>query len=137
MSQPLTHLTNPSLSIPQEGADDLRRALSEMVPLPGLSERPFAKTRLCWYSDTPTADFIVDYHPQWKGLFVATGDSGHAFKFMPVIGDKIVDCLAGQCPSEFRTKWAWKPPSGVVVTKDGSRGGTPGLVLANEILSGQ
>jgi len=101
VSLPLTTVSDPTLQIPTEGADDLRRALHEMVPLPSLRDRPFSKTRICWYSDTPTADFIIDYHPEYKGLFVATGDSGHAFKFMPVIGDKIADVIAGQCPPEF------------------------------------
>lgn len=137
VSQPLTHITVPSLSIPKEGADDLRRAVCEMVPLPGLAERPFTKTRLCWYSDTPTGDFLIDYHPQWKGLFVATGDSGHAFKFLPVIGDKIADCIMGNCPAEFKAKWAWKPAAPVVITEDGSRGGKPGLILADELAATQ
>ncbi|KAK1759678.1 FAD dependent oxidoreductase [Echria macrotheca] len=133
VSYPLTHLTDPSLSIPKEGADDLRRAIQEMVPLPGLAERPFTKTRICWYADTPTADFIVDYHPHWTGLFVATGDSGHAFKFMPVLGDKIVDCITHNCPREFLGKWNWKSSAATVVTEDGSRGGISGLILSREL----
>jgi len=136
ISQPLTHLADSSLSIPPEGEEDLRRALQEMIPLPELRDRPFTKTRLCWYLDTPTADFIIDYHPGWKGLFVATGDSGHAFKFMPVLGEKIVDCVSGNCPVEFKDKWSWKPRFNggePVITEDGSRGGKPGLVLADEL----
>lgn len=134
VSIPRTHLGDPTLSIPAEGARDLRRALHEMIPWPELRHRPFSKTRLCWYSDTPTADFLIDYHPNWRGLFVATGDSGHAFKFLPVIGDKIADCIMRSCPPEFRSKWSWKVTSGApVVTEDGSRGGTPGLVLAEEL----
>ncbi|KAK5652793.1 hypothetical protein OQA88_9649 [Cercophora sp. LCS_1] len=133
VSFPLTHLSDPTLSIPQEGTDDLRRALREMIPLPGLAERPFSKTRLCWYSDTPTGDFLIDYHPRYRGLFVATGDSGHAFKFMPVIGDKIADCIMRNCPVEFRGKWDWKPAAAFVITRDGSRGGVPGLLLAEEL----
>jgi len=129
ISLPFTHLDDPSLSIPLEGADDLRRALREMTPLPGLAERPFAKTRICWYSDTPTGDFLIDYHPHIEGLFVAAGDSGHAFKFMPVIGNKIADCIMQDCPPEFRRKWAWKPDTAFVITEDGSRGGIPGLNL--------
>ncbi|KAK0709550.1 putative fructosyl amino acid protein [Lasiosphaeria miniovina] len=142
-SHPLTHLSDLSLAIPKEGADDLRRALGEMVPLPGLRDRPFSKTRLCWYMDTPTADFLIDYHPNFQGLFVATGGSGHAFKFMPVIGDKIVDCMMHNCPRQFEGKWAWKPVTTTggtvwssVVTEDGTRGGTPGLVLADELVKG-
>jgi len=133
VSYPLTNLSEPSLSIPQEGAEDLRRALREMVPLPGLVDRPFSKTRLCWYSDTPTGDFLITYHTQYKGLFVATGDSGHGFKFLPVLGDKIADCIMHNCPLEFVGKWNWKPDAEVVITEDGSRGGKPGLILANEL----
>ncbi|KAK3332091.1 putative fructosyl amino acid protein [Cercophora scortea] len=139
VSLPRTHMSDPTSSIPPEGAEDLRRALHEMVPLPGLPDRPFIKTRLCWYQDTPTADFIVDYHPEWQGLFVATGDSGHGFKFLPVLGEKIADCIMGNCPSAFKDKWAWKHVSGEtlekgsVVTEDGSRGGLRRLVLQEEL----
>ncbi|KAK4242761.1 putative fructosyl amino acid protein [Achaetomium macrosporum] len=138
VSLPRTSVTDPSLSIPAEGAADLRCALREMIPWPELYDRPFSKTRLCWYSDTATADFLIDYHPNWKSLFVATGDSGHAFKFLPVIGEKITDCIMRNCPPEFKDKWNWKSTtparSGTTVfTEDGSRGGMPGLVLADEL----
>ncbi|KAI8631360.1 FAD dependent oxidoreductase-domain-containing protein [Xylariaceae sp. FL1651] len=159
VSQPRTHLTEPSLSIPTEGAADLRRALRRMIPWPDLAERPFFLTRLCWYTDTATGDWIVDYHPSYKNLFVATGGSGHAFKFLPILGDKIVDCLTGKCPKEFREKWKWKDGVGInesgdtgrdegdgerrggdglaaeatITTEDGSRGGKPGLILQDEM----
>ena len=104
--------------------------------------RPFAKTRICWYTDTPTGDFLVDYHPGYEGLFVATGGSGHAFKFLPVLGDKVVDCVVGQRPAAFADKWAWRRQAAqdttglgwaTVVTEDGSRGGKPGLLLRDEL----
>lgn len=38
------------LSIPAEGEMACRKALREMLPT--LADRPFAKTRICWYSDT-------------------------------------------------------------------------------------
>jgi hypothetical protein len=67
---------------------------------PSLARRPFAATRMCAYADTPTGDWIVDFCPardgggEWRGgdddddgsLFLATGGSGHAFKFLPVLG---------------------------------------------------
>ncbi|KAH6616999.1 FAD dependent oxidoreductase [Chaetomium tenue] len=140
ISLPRTALTDPDLSIPAAAAADLRRALHEMIPWPALHDRPFRKTRLCWYADTADADFLVDYHPHWRGLFVATGDSGHAFKFLPVIGDKVVDCIVRDRPVQFRGKWDWKvtelqqSAAGVAVfTEDGTRGGTPGLVLAEAL----
>jgi sarcosine oxidase/L-pipecolate oxidase len=34
---------------------------------------------------------VVDYHPSYgKSLFVATGGCDHAFKFLPIIGEKIL-----------------------------------------------
>jgi sarcosine oxidase/L-pipecolate oxidase len=137
VSCPRTSLTVPAaLAIPAEGAADLRRALREMLPShPQLHGRPFSQTRLCWYTDTPTGDFLISYHPRFaRSLFVATGGSGHGFKFLPVLGDKIVDALEGRCPVEFADKWAWKEglDGEVVATEDGSRGGRPGLVLDEE-----
>ncbi|KAL1896492.1 hypothetical protein Sste5346_004526 [Sporothrix stenoceras] len=140
-SKPVTHLDDPNLNIPAEGADDLRRGLRQMVAMTGLVDRPFAKTRICWYTDTPTGDFLVDYHPDYEGLFVATGGSGHAFKFLPVLGEKVVDCVVGQRPAAFADKWAWRRTAqnasglnwAAVVTEDGSRGGKPGLLLQEEL----
>lgn len=138
VSLPVTHVDQPDLSIPPAAEELLRSAVHAMVPLPSLKGRPFTKTRLCWYTDTPSGDFIVDYHPHWRGLFLATGGSGHGFKFLPVIGEKIVDCIKGECPSEFKTKWSWKTSGtftgwDAVVTEDGSRGGKPGLILQEEM----
>lgn len=135
VSIPQTSVTHPDLSIPAEGAADLRAALLEMIPLPELQTRPFTRTRLCWYSDTRTADFLIDYHPHWRNLFVTTGDSGHAFKFLPVIGDKIADCIMRNRPPQFRGKWDWKErDTTTLFTEDGSRGGKPGLVLGDELV---
>lgn len=136
ISSPVTHLTHPNESlVPQAEHVAMRAALREMIPWPELRDRPFKSTRLCWYTDTPDGDFIIDYHPDLTGLFVASGGSGHGFKFLPVIGDKITDCILGKCPQAFRGKWdfqkhgeknlAWDK----VVTEDGSRGGEPGFLL--------
>ncbi|KAM7195250.1 putative fructosyl amino acid protein [Naviculisporaceae sp. PSN 640] len=135
-SLPRTTVSDPTLAIPAEGQAALRACLREMIPIPAIWDRPFSKTRLCWYSDTPTGDFVVDYHPEWQGLFVAFGDSGHAFKFLPVLGEKVVDCITRQRPTEFEGKWKWKagnPTSPSLVTEDGSRGGQAGLILDEEL----
>ncbi|KAI1172075.1 DAO-domain-containing protein [Nemania sp. FL0916] len=159
VSVPWTHLTDPSLSLPAEAVDDLRNALRRMIPFPGLADRPFCQTRICWYADTATGDWIIDYHPSYKNLFIATGGSGHAFKFLPILGEKVVDCVVGKCPKEFREKWKWKGGVEIntkatgsaeglqgqgdlnddlavelsIATEDGSRGGKPGLVLQDEL----
>lgn len=139
-STPATHLTHPTAPslVPQTEQDAMRAALREMVPWPELAERPFSATRLCWYTDTPDGDFIIDHHPDHKGLFVATGASGHGFKFLPCIGEKIVDCILGRCPEAFKEKWNFKKGNQAkrwdqVVTEDGSRGGLSGLILGDEL----
>jgi sarcosine oxidase / L-pipecolate oxidase len=141
ISVPYTHVTNPSLTIPAEGEAALRQALRDLIPIPAIHERPFSKTRICWYTDTPTGDFLIDYHSRLEGLFLATGGSGHGFKFLPVIGEKIVDCIMRQTPTEFKNKWSWKEAQlsknstslfDHIVTEDGSRGGRPGLILTEE-----
>lgn len=59
---------------PSDGVDRLRAGLKEV--LPELASRPFDRVAVCWYTDTPTGDFIVDYHPDHANLLVATGGSG-------------------------------------------------------------
>jgi sarcosine oxidase/L-pipecolate oxidase len=55
--------------------------------------------RTCFYADTFDGHWLLDYQPDVAGLFVATGGSGHAFKFMPIIGDVI-----GECTSSHQTR---------------------------------
>ncbi|OGM51005.1 hypothetical protein ABOM_000277 [Aspergillus bombycis] len=62
-----------------------------------IAVRPFSRVHKCWYNDTPTYDFIVDYHPSYgRSLFVASGGCDHAFKFLPVLGEKVVSILLHQ-----------------------------------------
>ena len=45
-------------------------------------------TRLCWYTDSLDNSFLIDYVPGYsETLFVASGGSGHGFKFLPVLGE--------------------------------------------------
>lgn len=68
----LTSQQRPFLPADAEGA--LRDGLA--LFLPRFKDRPFVQRRLCWYTDTPKGDFIVDYHPEFENLFFATGGSG-------------------------------------------------------------
>ncbi|OAA51856.1 fructosyl-amino acid oxidase [Metarhizium rileyi] len=136
---------NRSLSrLPDEADEDLRHGLVKLSPIKGLEKRPWKGTRLCWYSDTKDGDWLVDWHPGWKGLFIATGDSGHGYKFLPLLGDKVLDCMQGQGGS-LGDKWKWKSIDDEtdgkerngkfkgLITMDGSRGGDPGMVLEEEL----
>jgi glycine/D-amino acid oxidase-like deaminating enzyme len=61
--------------------------------LPQIATVPLLSTRLCLYCDTFDGRFWIDHDPQRPGLVIAAGDSGHAFKFAPVLGDLIADAV--------------------------------------------
>ncbi|OJJ00707.1 hypothetical protein ASPVEDRAFT_51832 [Aspergillus versicolor CBS 583.65] len=111
--------------LPDDADAALRDGLRAFFP--SLGERTWMNRRLCWYTDTPTGDFIIDRHPELEGLFVATGGAGHAFKFLPVLGKYVADCFENRASSELRQKWRLRMPngSGAVMAGDGSRGGPP------------
>ena len=127
--------------IPLEAHDALRKALDDLCPdleINRDSRREFTKTRICWYCDTPTGDFLVDWHPDVSNLFVACGGSGHAFKFFPVVGEKVVDALEGRLDGELGDLWRFRTPcEGFDGCEDGSRGGRRGMRLEEELDRGR
>jgi hypothetical protein len=56
---------------------------------------------------TPNQDFIVCPHPRCRNLFVATGGSFHAWKFLPILGKYVVQMLEGSLDPDMSAKWAW------------------------------
>ncbi|KAB8077196.1 FAD dependent oxidoreductase [Aspergillus leporis] len=113
------------LFLPQEADEALRDGLRQLVPQ--FAERPWSNRRLCWYTDTPEGDFVVDNHPTLDGLFVAIGGAGHGFKFLPVLGRYIVDSYENRASEIIRQKWRLRLPdgSGELKVGDGSRAGPP------------
>lgn len=83
-------------------------------------------------------NFLFDYHPDYdKTLFLATGGSGHGFKFFPIIGEKIADAIEGKLEPSLKELWTYPPET---VDKfvwerrpDGSRGGRMGMKLDEEL----
>ncbi len=58
---------------------------------PELRDAPIVKRRLCFYCDSLDGDFWIDHDAGRKNLVIATGGSGHGFKFGPVLGEIIAD----------------------------------------------
>lgn len=73
-SPPSSAISGRANFVPEEGRQRLLSGLGEI--LPQLVSRGFEKTALCWYNETPTGDFVFDYHPDHKNLFIATGGTG-------------------------------------------------------------
>lgn len=134
VSLPFTHVDDPSQAVPREGQRECREFLASIHPSLSTPSRPFTKSKICWYTDTRDGDFLISYHPKYKGLFVATGGSGHAFKFLPVIGESILECIMGRTPEDFKGRWEWPAERAPeeLWKGDGSRGGPVGMVLSEE-----
>lgn len=110
ISTPRTILSSPIGSqIPLESLVSIRSFLA--VHFPDLNDVDVYRTRMCWYTDSFDGDFFICPLPSNKNVVVATGGSGHGFKFAPVIGRVVVDVLFGvenECTRRFR----WREPDG-------------------------
>jgi glycine/D-amino acid oxidase-like deaminating enzyme len=81
ISAPRTILTPGAADgfIPKRQVQILRHELSKVFPRLA-EEKDFVATRLCWYTDTPDSNWLIDWHPEMDGLLLATAGCGHAFK---------------------------------------------------------
>ncbi|MEM1354871.1 MAG: FAD-dependent oxidoreductase [Planctomycetota bacterium] len=78
--------------------------------LPGLKDAEVRDAKHCFYTDTLDGHFLIDRHPGRPGLTVATGGSGHAMKFAPVLGPMVADAVLGEANDELaRFRWRDKP----------------------------
>ncbi|KDE02469.1 hypothetical protein MVLG_06978 [Microbotryum lychnidis-dioicae p1A1 Lamole] len=114
--------------IPLSARTEMIEQLARVYP--ALQKRDWKGSRLCWYTDRRTGDWLIDYDPSREGLFVASGGSGHAFKFFPILGDLVVKRLEGSLEEEASKVWSWKGVEGRV---DQSREGRE----TSQILEGE
>ncbi|KAF6808334.1 hypothetical protein CMUS01_13915 [Colletotrichum musicola] len=96
--------------IPQQALDVIRAFLSENLPELGAGGIDVSFTRMCWYTDSFDNHFVIDHVPSTESsLIVATGGSGHAFKYLPNIGNWVVDVLEGKAQDRIPLKlWKWR-----------------------------
>ncbi|MDX1689323.1 MAG: FAD-dependent oxidoreductase [Candidatus Promineifilaceae bacterium] len=100
----------------------LRAFLSDT--LPGLAEAPVVYTRRCLYADTLDEHLWIDRHPDLEGLTVATGGSGHGFKFAPILGDLIADVLEGARggkENDWLVRFRWRELSAGTAGEEAAR----------------
>jgi glycine/D-amino acid oxidase-like deaminating enzyme len=86
----------------------LREFLRES--LPALAAAPLTASKTCLYCDAFDGDFFIGRDPERSGLAVAAGDSGHGFKFAPVLGEIVADAIEEK-PSRFTSRFAWRSPA--------------------------
>ena len=75
--------------------------------LPSLSGAPVVGRRICLYCDSFDGDFLIDRDPEHPGLVVATGGSGHGFKFAPVLGGLVADAVEGE-ENRWAHRFRWR-----------------------------
>ncbi|KAH3667829.1 hypothetical protein WICMUC_005229 [Wickerhamomyces mucosus] len=106
ISLPRYKIDNPNDTFPINGEIHVRNLLR--LILPELQNHKLIHSKVCWISDTSTSDFLIDKLPNKDKIIVATGDSGHGYKFLPNIGKYIALKLQDKLNQEFSNKWKWK-----------------------------
>ena len=107
------HPDEPRL-MPSDQEEKFRAFLARTFP--ALADAPVLFNRLCPYCDSWDGNLWIDHDPDRAGLIVASGDSGHAFKFTPLLGKIIADVLERK-PNPFAPKFAWRA-RGKLTTED-------------------
>jgi glycine/D-amino acid oxidase-like deaminating enzyme len=97
---------SPDRVVTAEEESDLREFVS--ATFPALVDAPIVHTRVCMYCDTHDGNFWIAPDPDRAGLTVCAGDSGHGFKFAPVLGAIIADAVEGKA-NPLLENFRWRP----------------------------
>ena len=76
--------------IPEASKQELAGIIQRFLPGVATTHQ---REKMCFYTLTPDEDFLLDHHPRHRNVVVATGGSGHAFKFTPIIGEIVSDLV--------------------------------------------
>ncbi|KAJ5157919.1 uncharacterized protein N7482_009019 [Penicillium canariense] len=126
ISTPRTKYTkNPINTVPLYGLERMKAVIAKAFP--ELVEFGITESKLCWYTDSIDTDYVIDYVPGYSdSLFICTGGSGHAFKFLPILGRHVKNQLE-RVPDQFTPMWKWrvaeegKPSNGLLEGETGPR----------------
>jgi glycine/D-amino acid oxidase-like deaminating enzyme len=100
------HPESAERAVTAQETEQLRDFLRETFPT--LTDAPIIYTRVCLYCDTWDGHFWIARDPQREGVVVATGGSGHAFKFAPLLGGLSADAVEGKT-NAWSHKFRWRP----------------------------
>ncbi|HTI10769.1 MAG TPA: FAD-dependent oxidoreductase [Puia sp.] len=82
-------------TVSREEIDDMKNIAAKYLNM----EPVFHQASVCMYTNTPDEDFIIDYHPVYKNILIASPCSGHGFKFSSLTGKLLGELAMGQTPS--------------------------------------
>ncbi|KAI9247124.1 FAD dependent oxidoreductase [Phascolomyces articulosus] len=104
-SVPRTQVTHQDDTIPLKALKEFREFLAKFFPQ--TTSMDVYYSRVCWYSDSQDSNFLVTPHPGLENIIIASGDSGHGMKFLPVVGLKIAQIVEG-IESDYSRAWGWR-----------------------------
>lgn len=114
----VVHPVDDERIVTEEQVTMLRDFLAQTFP--ELVSAPIVYTRLCLYCDVLDGHFWIDRHPQREGLTIASGGSGHGFKFAPVLGELIADAVEGK-PNPDLERFRWRELGATTVNEEATR----------------
>ena len=88
--------TNPDVvrrEVDNKEVEEMRALLRRFLPS---ADGVLKATTVCMYTNTPDEHFILDFHPDWPQVLIASPCSGHGFKFSAAIGEVCAKLLSGQ-----------------------------------------
>jgi sarcosine oxidase/L-pipecolate oxidase len=94
MSVPRSHANHPTDTIPTEGVNEIRKVID--VCLPAFKDKPLFDKAICWCTDSFDGHWLLCDDPRYRNLVLATGDSGHTFKMLPIVGKYVADLIEGK-----------------------------------------
>lgn len=109
-SVPRTRWTDDAITqVPAKAKQVITKFVAEYLPELAKEDIGIWRSRLCWYTDSFDNHYVVDWVPDIKGVMVATGGSGHAFKYLPNIGRWVADVMEGTgLERELVQAWKWR-----------------------------
>lgn len=92
--------------IPQDDAAKIVKLIA--ATMPQFSSLPLTRQFICWCGDTTDSNYIIDFVPGTteQSLMVFSGDSGHAFKMLPIAGQWAMAAL--EKGTQDLGRWRWK-----------------------------
>lgn len=91
--------------IPSDAVDSMHAFFRKAIP--EIADRELVNCKICWINDTNNSDFLIDKVPTSRAIYVASGDSGHAYKFLPNIGKYVADRMENRLAHNIKDKWKW------------------------------
>ena len=63
---------------------------------PDMRDAPIVETRACNMESTADDNFVIDRHPDYDNVWLASGGGGHGFKHGPLVGEYVADRVMGR-----------------------------------------